>query len=67
LEGINNGKIKKNWRALIFMPITFAVPVFIVGVIGAFLYNLVVGRVGGLELDFEQIDNSTANNHEETT
>jgi hypothetical protein len=52
--------------ALIGMPITFAVPGFIAGAILAFIYNLIAGRVGGIELDFEQIDNPTANNDKET-
>jgi len=34
--------------------------------IGDFLYNLISVRVGGIELDFEQIDNSTANNKGKT-
>jgi len=48
------------------MPITFAIPGFIVGAIGAFIYNLVAGWIGGIEMDFEQIDNSTVNNNGET-
>jgi hypothetical protein len=40
--------------ALIGMPLIFAVPGFIVGAIGAFLYNLVAGWVGGIEMDFDQ-------------
>jgi len=40
--------------ALIGMPIIFAIPGFIVGAIGAFLYNLVAGWVGGIEMDFDQ-------------
>ncbi len=40
--------------ALIGMPITFAIPGLIIGAIGAFLYNLVAGWVGGIEMDFEQ-------------
>ena len=40
--------------ALIGMPITFATFGFIAGAIGAFLYNLVAGWFGGIEIDFEQ-------------
>jgi len=40
--------------ALIAMPILFAIFGFIVGAIGAFLYNLVAGWFGGIEIDFEQ-------------
>lgn len=40
--------------ALIAMPIIFAVPGFIAGALGAFFYNLVAGRIGGLDMDFEQ-------------
>ncbi|MBT3336393.1 MAG: hypothetical protein HN855_12595 [Anaerolineae bacterium] len=39
--------------ALIGMPIISALFGFIVGAIGAYLYNLVAARVGGIELDFE--------------
>lgn len=39
--------------ALIGMPIIFAIPGFIVGAIGAFLYNLAAGWIGGVEMDFE--------------
>ena len=42
------------YLALIGMPITFAIPGFIVGAILAFIYNLVAGRVGGMEMDFDQ-------------
>jgi hypothetical protein len=52
--------------ALIGMPIIFAIPGFVLGAIGALLYNLVAGWVGGMEMDFERIDNSTANNNGET-
>jgi len=40
--------------ALIGMPIIFAIPGFISGAIGAFLYNLVAGWIGGIEIDLEQ-------------
>ena len=40
--------------AIIAMPVLFAIFGLIVGAIGAFLYNLVAGWVGGIEMDFEQ-------------
>jgi hypothetical protein len=40
--------------ALIGMPIVSATFGFIVGAIGAFLYNSVAGWFGGIEMDFEQ-------------
>lgn len=40
--------------AIIVVPILYATFGFIGGAIGAFLYNLVAGWVGGLEMDFEQ-------------
>jgi Ca2+/H+ antiporter len=49
-----NGGTALAFLALIGMPITFAIPGFIVGAIGAFIYNLVAGWVGGIEMDFEQ-------------
>ena len=39
--------------ALIGMPIIFSVPGFIAGALGAFLYNLVAGWVGGVEMDLD--------------
>ncbi|MBX3690381.1 hypothetical protein [Dokdonella sp.] len=39
--------------ALIFMPIMYGVMGFIGGAIGAFVYNLVAGVVGGIEIDVE--------------
>ena len=42
------------WGWFIGRPIIFATFGFIVGVIGAFLYNLVAGGVGGIEMVFEQ-------------
>jgi hypothetical protein len=40
--------------ALIAMPIIFATSGFLAGAVGAFLYNLVAGWVGGIEIDFEE-------------
>ncbi len=39
--------------ALIGMPVLFAIFGFLVGFMGAFLYNLVAGWIGGIEMDFE--------------
>jgi hypothetical protein len=40
--------------ALIGMPIIFAIFGFIIGLVGAFLYNLFARWFGGIEIDFEQ-------------
>ncbi|RMG82927.1 MAG: hypothetical protein D6707_01960 [Bacteroidetes bacterium] len=40
--------------AIIIFPILYAIFGFIGGAIEAFLYNLVAGWVGGIEMDFEQ-------------
>lgn len=39
--------------AVIVMPIAYAIFGFIGGAIGAFLYNVVAGWVGGIEMKFE--------------
>ncbi|MFT3790006.1 MAG: hypothetical protein QM741_02810 [Rudaea sp.] len=39
--------------ALIFLPILYAIFGFIAGAIGAFVYNLVAGVVGGIEIEVE--------------
>ncbi|MGA9333686.1 MAG: hypothetical protein WBV39_05350 [Rudaea sp.] len=38
---------------LIFLPILYGVIGFIAGAIGAFLYNLVAGWIGGIEMDVD--------------
>lgn len=38
---------------LIFLPITYAVIGFVAGVVGAAVYNLVAGFVGGIEIEVE--------------
>ena len=38
---------------LIFLPVIYAVIAFVFGAVYAWLYNLVAGWVGGLELDLE--------------
>lgn len=40
--------------ALIVMPVLFAIFGFIVGAIGAPVYNFVAERIGGIETSFEQ-------------
>jgi hypothetical protein len=39
---------------IIVFPILYAIGGFIIGIITAFLYNLVAGWVGGVEMDFGQ-------------
>jgi hypothetical protein len=39
--------------AALFAPILYAVMGFIIGVIGAFIYNLVAKWVGGIEVEVE--------------
>lgn len=38
---------------IIIVPILYAVAGFILGAIGAFLYNIIAERIGGVEMDFE--------------
>ena len=38
---------------VIFLPIMYGVIGFIAGAIGAFLYNLVAGWIGGIEMDVD--------------
>jgi hypothetical protein len=40
------------WLSVIIFPIMYAVIGFIAGIIGGFLYNLVAGWTGGIELTF---------------
>jgi hypothetical protein len=39
--------------AIIFLPILYGIIGFIGGAIGAFIYNLVAGVVGGIEIEVE--------------
>ena len=39
---------------IVIMPIIYAIMGFIGGAIGAFLYNIVAGWVGGIEIEFER-------------
>jgi hypothetical protein len=49
-----NGGTALAFLALIGMPLIFATCGFIVGLIEAFLYNLLAGWFGGIEMDFGQ-------------
>lgn len=40
--------------AIIILPVMYGVFGFIIGAIGALLYNLIAGWIGGLELDLKQ-------------
>lgn len=40
--------------SIVVMPVLFAIMGFIAGAIGAFLYNIVAGKVGGIELEFDK-------------
>ncbi len=40
--------------SIVIMPIAFGILGFIAGAIGAFLYNLIAGWVGGIEMEFEE-------------
>jgi hypothetical protein len=53
LTGTLNSGTALAFGALIGMPIVFGAFGFIAGAIGAVLYNLVAGWVGGIETDFE--------------
>ncbi len=39
--------------SIIVFPIIYAVLGFVCGAIGAFLYNVIAGKIGGIEIDFE--------------
>lgn len=39
-----------SWWSVIVMPLAYAIGYFITGVVGAWLYNIVAGRFGGVEL-----------------
>ncbi len=40
--------------AVIITPILFGIVGFISGAVGAFLYNLIASRAGGVEMEFEE-------------
>lgn len=39
--------------SIIFLPIVLAIYGFILGAVGALLYNIVAGRIGGIKMEFE--------------
>jgi len=39
--------------SIIILPIIFAILGFICGSIGSFLYNIIAGKFGGIEMDFD--------------
>ena len=39
--------------SIIILPIIYGIGGFIVGAIGAFLYNVIADKIGGLKFDFE--------------
>jgi len=39
--------------ALVFMPVFYGVLGFVAGAVGAVIYNMFAGLVGGIELDLE--------------
>ncbi len=40
--------------AIIILPIVLGIFGFIAGAIGALIYNLIAGKVGGIEMEFEE-------------
>jgi len=40
--------------AIVIMPIAYGLVGFIAGAIGAFLYNLIAGWIGGIEMEFDE-------------
>jgi len=54
LTGTLNSGAALAFFALVGMPIIFAAFGFLAGALGALLYDLVAGRFGGIEADFEQ-------------
>jgi hypothetical protein len=52
-EGQRGAFMAMGAGAAIFAPIIYAVMGFIIGVIGAFIYNLVAKWVGGIEVEVE--------------
>ena len=39
--------------ALIFLPVAYGIGMFIAGIIGAVVYNLIASLVGGVEIEVE--------------
>ena len=48
------GSANFGWLSIIIFPIMYAVIGFIAGIIGGFLYNLVAGWTGGIEMTLSQ-------------
>ena len=48
------GAANLGWLSIIILPIVYAVIGFIGGLIGGFLYNLVAGWTGGIEITLSQ-------------
>lgn len=40
--------------SIVTMPILFGILGFIAGAVGAFIYNLIAGKIGGIEMEFEE-------------
>lgn len=45
---------KFGWIGIILFPIIYGILGFVVGAIGAWLYNLIAKGVGGIEMEFEK-------------
>ncbi|OUW16835.1 MAG: hypothetical protein CBD18_06100 [Opitutales bacterium TMED158] len=43
----------------LFTPIIYGMMGFVIGLIGAFIYNLIAGWVGGIEVDFDANDSAS--------
>lgn len=41
---------------VIFVPLVYGVFAFIIGLLMAFIYNVVAGRIGGIEMEFEEYE-----------
>ncbi|MEM9353250.1 MAG: hypothetical protein AAGA92_09570 [Planctomycetota bacterium] len=50
------GGIIMGVAAVVIMPVMYGVMGFLGGLIGAFLYNLAAGFIGGVRVEFEQFD-----------
>ena len=54
------GAANFGWLSIIIFPIMYAVIGFIAGIIGGFLYNLVAGWTGGIEMTLSTAPVTTA-------
>ena len=41
------------WMLVIILPIAYGIMGFVVGAVGAFIYNLVAKMIGGIEVELE--------------